>query len=145
MSASHLGHDSARSERLFNNAGLVVDRPPPTRAKAADKLNPPHRPAGLKRMVKSRHKTILHGPPDSTFTPRQRRWVRDHAYAARRRPDAPERLKPLTKVGAEAYHCTIQDENRSHADGRIEDSKREIQRSRHIMGAQRAEDARQDA
>src|SRR4051794_31448061 len=80
MSASHLGHDSARSERLFNNAGLVVDRPPPTRAKAADKLNPPHRPAGLKRMVKSRHKTILHGPPDSTFTPRQRRWVRDHAY-----------------------------------------------------------------
>src|SRR4051794_8158470 len=80
MSATHLGHDSARSERLFNNAGLVVDRPPPTRAKAADKLNPPHRPAGLKRMVKSRHKTILHGPPDSTFTPRQRRWVRDHAY-----------------------------------------------------------------
>src|SRR5215203_4673816 len=81
MSASHLGHDSARSARLFNNAGLVVHRPPPTPAKAADDLDPPQRPTRLKPMVKSRHKTILHGPSDSTFTPRQRRWVPDHAYA----------------------------------------------------------------
>jgi len=31
------------------------------------------------------------------------------------------------------------------ADGLIEDSKREIRRSRDLMGAQRTEDARQDA
>ena len=64
----------------FNNASLLVDRPPPTPAKAADDLDPPQRSARLERMVKSRHKTILHGPSDSTFTPRQRRCVRDHAY-----------------------------------------------------------------
>ena len=52
----HLGHHGARDQRLFENAGLVVRRPPPPATSTVDDLNAAWRPLRLKRKLKSRRK-----------------------------------------------------------------------------------------
>ena len=58
MPTRHLGHHGARDQRLFENAGLVVRRPPPPATSTVDHLNTPWRPLRLKRKLKSRQKKI---------------------------------------------------------------------------------------
>ena len=56
MPTRHLGHHGARDQRLFENAGLVVRRPPPPATSTVDDLNAAWRPLRLKRKLKSRRK-----------------------------------------------------------------------------------------
>ena len=49
MPTRHLGHHGARDQRLFENAGLVVRRPPPPATSTVDHLNAALRPLRLKR------------------------------------------------------------------------------------------------
>ena len=56
MPTRHLGHDGARDQRLFENAGLVVRRPPPPATSTVDDLNAARRPLRRKRKLKSRRK-----------------------------------------------------------------------------------------
>ena len=56
MPTRHLGHHGARDQRHFENAGLVVRRPPPPATSTVDHLNAARRPLRLKRKLKSRQK-----------------------------------------------------------------------------------------
>ena len=73
MPAGNVGNDRASSQRLFDDAGLVIRRKPPTAPRSRDHFQPANRGRlRLKHMVKRSHKPIsVSGEEISTLTPRK--------------------------------------------------------------------------
>jgi hypothetical protein len=67
MAPRHLRHHSAGLQRLRNDPGLVVRRPPAPAARAVGHLEAANLPLRLKRKLKSRHEPI--SAPDSPRNP----------------------------------------------------------------------------